>query len=108
MFAIVGVASMNITFKYCPTGGWHTFSESAALTEALWERLDLSGWHYMNFTSDSSIWESKKDGSVLIVTYLQSKIVELLAETGQSEQTFDPIAVEFGLEKSDHKLPPKQ
>ncbi len=26
----VRVASMNITFKYCPTGGWHTFSESAA------------------------------------------------------------------------------
>ena len=98
---------MSITFKYCPTGGWHTFSESAALTEALWEHLDQSSWHYMNFTSDSSIWESKVDGSALIVIYEQSKIVEVLAESGQSEQSLDPIAVEFGLDKSDHELPPK-
>lgn len=91
---------MRIAYEYVPIGGWYAFSNSIALTEALLKHLDRSNWHYLNFTSDTSIWESREDASFLYVAYLQSKIVEAVAEKGHAEQTFDPIAIEFGLDKS--------
>lgn len=66
---------MNITFDYSPTTCWHEFTGSFALTEALWEHLELLSWHYLNFASDKSIWESREDGSVLFVAYDQLMIV---------------------------------
>jgi hypothetical protein len=99
---------MKIAFDYLPIAGWQTFSKSVALTEALWQHLDPSNWHYQNFTSDTSIWESKEDGSVLYVAYLHSAIVDVYAEEGDAEQTFDPIALEFGLYKSDPSIPKRR
>jgi hypothetical protein len=107
-FSRRNISSMNIIFDYSSTTGWHEFTGSSALTEALWEHLDLLSWHYMNFTSDTSIWESKEDGSVLFVAYDQLMVVELSAEKGNAEQAFDPIAALFGLKKSNPEMSPTE
>lgn len=91
---------MKIAIDYFPTTGWKTFAESIALTEALWKQFDEVNWHYFNFTRDTSVWESMKDGTVLYVAYDQSMIVQVYAENGHAEWSFDPIAAMFDLEKS--------
>ena len=44
-----------------PAGGWEAFTRSAEVDELAWEIL--AGWHYMNPTSSTSIWESETEAT---------------------------------------------
>jgi hypothetical protein len=56
--------------------GWEGFTESEAVTELLWSRLQM--WHYLNITSDTSMWEDRGgSGAMLYVEFREERIVEL-------------------------------
>jgi hypothetical protein len=93
--------NMKHTYNYFPTVGWRAFTDTAPLMDTLWMCYDQSNWHYLNLTAGTSIWESKLDGSVVYIAYKLPFIEQLFAESGQAELTFDPIATQFKLQKSE-------
>lgn len=80
-----------------PTCGWAAFAEIGALTEALWTGLPALDWHYLNFVSGSSIWESRKDASVVAAFFEGEKMVSLGVEQGAAMQAMVPIVSRFHL-----------
>jgi hypothetical protein len=87
--------SMNACQHFEPLGGWAAFTESEALTEMLWTRLPKDDWHYMNFTSNSSVWESRRDASTVGVCYEGERLVEFVVETGAASDAVGQIISQF-------------
>lgn len=83
--------------EYAPSGGWAAFASSGALTDALWSRLSTDDWVYLNFVAGSSIWESRRDGSVVTAHYDGERLVHFAAGVGTAVAVAGPLAVEFGL-----------
>ncbi len=87
--------------------GWEGFSESKAVSALLWSRLQT--WHYLNFTSSSSMWEDRGDsGASLYAEYLDERIIELgvdlSGDRGPAADTLNALLSElertFGLRVS--------
>ncbi len=45
-----------------PEGGWERFSRADDVEELAWEVL--AGWHYINPTASTSVWESPQGATV--------------------------------------------
>lgn len=82
---------------FTPVGGWALFKDSPALTAALWHQFPASDWHYLNLTADSSAWESREDGSIVMVHYEGEALIEMLVETGAATEALRPILADFRL-----------
>ena len=80
-----------------PTGGWDSFAESAVLTAALWAQLPPTDWRYLNLTSDSSVWESRQDASMVQVFSEGERITEFAVQPGAANEVAAPLIVQFQL-----------
>ena len=61
-----------------PNGGWSSFAHSEELVTWLWEHLKT--WQYLNFTSNTSIWEHQEDGSTVYIAFADhhaDRVVEM-------------------------------
>jgi hypothetical protein len=82
---------------FAPSGGWAEFPHSKRLTDALWANLIPDDWHYLNFVVGSSIWESRRDASMVSAQYEGERLVHLVAHGGQAVEVASAIAANFGL-----------
>ena len=83
--------------EFEPPGGWDAFADSDALTEALWAKLLPDDWHYLNITSASSIWESRRDASVVRLHYEGERLIEFGVESGDADEATRGIVAQFQL-----------
>lgn len=93
-----GAETVPSWVEWGPEQGWNAFTAHAALSEALW--ADLSGgggWHYLNPTSDLSVWECQADGSAVLIAYRGLHIVDLQASGGQAALHLARVATSFGI-----------
>jgi hypothetical protein len=88
---------MNEWQHFEPIGGWVSFTESGALTEALWAEFPSVDWHYLNFVMGSSIWESKQDASAVVIHYERERLVEFVVQYGKASDVVGPIIARFQL-----------
>lgn len=82
---------------FTPVGGWATFKASPALTAALWQQFPASDWHYLNLTAGSSAWESREDGSIVMVHYEGEDLIEMVVEMGAATEALRPLLANFRL-----------
>jgi hypothetical protein len=83
--------------EYAPASGWASFSNSAAMTDALWDRLPPESWLYLNLATSSSVWESLRDSSMVSVHYEGERLIHFAAEDGVAGEFASLLAAEFGL-----------
>lgn len=88
---------MNEWQHFEPVGGWVSFTESEAMTEALWAKFPSVDWHYLNFVTGSSIWQSKRDASAVVVHYERECLVEFVVQVGIASEAVGPILARFQL-----------
>jgi hypothetical protein len=93
---------MSEWFTFEPEFGWEAFDKYQELSDAIWDGLSESGgqWHYMNLTAGSSIWESRKDSSQIIMWYETEglhRLVELKVSNGVASAYMEPIVKIFRL-----------
>lgn len=94
-------ASMEIRPKNGDqTIGWADFAKADELSQLIWDGLSEAdgAWHYMNFTSDMSIWESVHDGSAITMLYLGERLQELLVTPGLAYDYLLPLIQGFKLD----------
>ncbi len=60
-----------------PAGGWDAFTRSPEVEELVWELL--AGWHYMNPTSKTSVWESDTEATFYLAFGDDGRLVEAVA-----------------------------
>jgi hypothetical protein len=82
---------------FAPAGGWGTFTNHAALSEALWTQLPSTDWHYLNFAADSSIWESRQDASMVRTHYKDERFIEFAVQEGLATEALQPLISRFQL-----------
>jgi len=82
---------------FAPVCGWSTFADSSALSAAFWMYLPEADWHYINLVADSSVWESRKDSSMVRVHYMGENILELSVQYGIAYELVLPILLQFKL-----------
>jgi|GEM_PF-1433695 len=75
---------MTATLEIKPSTSWADFAEADELSQLIWDGLSEAdgAWHYMNFTTDTSIWESTLDGSTVTMLYQDDHLQELLVTPG--------------------------
>ena len=90
---------MTATLEIKPSTSWADFAEADELSQLIWDGLsEAEGeWHYMNFTTDTSIWESTRDGSSIIMFYQDDRLQELLATPGLAYDYLIPFIQRFRL-----------
>jgi hypothetical protein len=59
--------------------------------------LRADDWHYLNFVVGSSVWESRRDASMVSAHFEGERIVHLAVQGGAAWAIAGPLAVEFGL-----------
>ncbi|QWP74941.1 hypothetical protein J5226_14905 [Lysobacter sp. K5869] len=93
---------------WAPAQGWDAFAAHAALSDALWDGLSEGegGWHYLNPTSELSIWECEADGSALLIEYRDERIVRLQCDGGRARAHLAAVAAAFGLRAGQAASPP--
>ena len=74
-----------------PTGGWSSFTRGEDVEEIAWEVL--AGWHYMNPTSTTSIWESPTGATAYLAFDGEHALIEVVLGHVAEE---DPELVDFG------------
>lgn len=74
-----------------PTGGWASFSRGDDVEELAWEVL--AGWHYMNPTSTTSVWESPSGATAYLAFDAGHALIEVVLGHGPQE---DPELADFG------------
>ncbi|MFZ6777027.1 hypothetical protein ACO0LD_09335 [Undibacterium sp. Ji83W] len=81
------------------TISWADFAEADELSQLIWDGLSEAdgAWHYMNFTSDMSIWESRHDGSAITMYYQGERLTELLVTPGLAYDYLLPLVLRFKL-----------
>lgn len=89
--------SFALSKTFTPPAGWDRFQRSEELEARLWAALPQEGWHYLNFTRDSSVWESRQDGSSVSVEFQEGRICGVSVNEGVAMETFHAIAEVFGL-----------
>ena len=88
---------MSKWIEFEPRNGWDSFADSKALSAALWDTLNSANWHYTNFTSESSLWESRADASFVSVEYKGELVTLVAAQTGAAFQAVSSLAEVFSL-----------
>jgi hypothetical protein len=90
-----------------PKEGWKESGKSEKVLDALWSALPRDEWHYYNFTSDTSIWESRVESDSHVYVEYDSNLIYRLRvypSTAGSPTTCylqslsDRLASEHGLE----------
>lgn len=79
--------------------GWADFAGADTLSQLIWDGLSEAGraWHYMNFTSDMSIWESTKDASTITMIYKDEHLAQLMVTPGIAYDYLLPLIKKFQL-----------
>ncbi len=73
-----------------PEGGWDGFSRADDVEELAWEVL--AGWHYINPTANTSVWESP-DGATVYLAFDDARaLIEVVIGHGREE---DPDVGDF-------------
>jgi hypothetical protein len=73
-----------------PAAGWDKFSRSADVEELAWEVL--AGWHYMNPTSTTSIWEGDTGATFYLAFDGSHRIIEAVAgHAGEPDVDLDDM-----------------
>lgn len=82
-----------------PDKGWADFAEADELSQLIWDGLSEAdgAWHYMNFTTDTSIWEATHDGSAITMFYQDNRLQELLVTPGLAYDYLLPFIQRFRL-----------
>ena len=92
---------INAWATFEPPNGWSSFDQHEELSDAIWSGLtEKDGeWNYMNFQTGSSIWESCRDGSAILMWYEPQSIrlTELKVSPGVASVYMAPIIQSFGL-----------
>lgn len=97
---------MGDTMELAPACGWASFDQSAQLTEAIWSLAMATDWHYLNLTTCSSVWESRRDATTLIVHYdADHRVVQMTAEVGHASDLAALLTERFGLAPTAERLP---
>jgi hypothetical protein len=78
---------------------WADFVGGDELTRLIWDGLSEADgtWHYMNFTSDMSIWESRHDGSAITMYYQDERLRELRVTPGLAYDYLLPYMLRYKL-----------
>lgn len=82
-----------------PRSGWPAFDSSHEVTDFLWDRC--RDWHYLNLTSNTSMWESSASAGYVYVEYEEDRVVELLVKIGEGTHALEVISElksRFGLQ----------
>ncbi|MFZ6638576.1 hypothetical protein ACO0LL_02495 [Undibacterium sp. TC4M20W] len=81
---------------------WADFAGADMLSQLIWDGLSEAGgaWHYMNFTSDMSIWESTQDSSTITMIYKNDCLEQLLVTRGLAYDHLFPLIQKFQLTTS--------
>ncbi|MGH1344182.1 MAG: hypothetical protein ACRBN8_21665 [Nannocystales bacterium] len=66
-----------------PEGGWDRFSRADDVEELAWEVL--AGWHYINPTATTSVWESPDGATVYLAFDDSHALIELVIGHGPEE-----------------------
>lgn len=67
-----------------PPAGWDTFGRAEDVEELAWEVL--AGWHYMNPTATTSIWESPAGATVYLAFDDMRALIEVVIGHGHEEE----------------------
>lgn len=66
-----------------PEGGWGRFSRADDVEELAWEVL--AGWHYINPTASTSVWESPQGATVYLAFDDARALIEVAIGRGADE-----------------------
>ena len=83
-----------------PKCGWKDLSDASVISKILWENLHEKDWYYVNLASNSSLWESKKDASMILIHYDKTQIIEFLVQVRIAENVVTSILANFNLIKN--------
>lgn len=73
-----------------PPTGWDAFTRSADVEELVWEVL--AGWHYMNPTATTSIWESETGATFYLAFDEDRRLVEVVAgHAAEADEELDAL-----------------
>ncbi|MEM6291052.1 MAG: hypothetical protein AAGA54_07295 [Myxococcota bacterium] len=75
---------------WSPPAGWDTYTRSDDVEELAWEVL--AGWHYLNPTASTSVWESPEGSTVYIAFDDARAIIEVMIGRATEE---DPDLEDF-------------
>ena len=73
-----------------PVGEWSSFTRGEDVEELAWEVL--AGWHYMNPTANTSIWESPTGATAYLAFDVEHALIEVVLGHGAHE---DPELADF-------------
>ena len=65
-----------------PAQGWDSFTRSEDVEELVWEVL--AGWHYMNPTAKTSVWESDSGATFYLSFDDDHRLIEAVAGASAS------------------------
>jgi len=63
-----------------PAQGWDAFARTEDVEELVWEVL--AGWHYMNPTAKTSVWESDSGATFYLAFDDDHQLIEAVAGAG--------------------------
>lgn len=66
-----------------PPGGWDAFRRGEDVEELAWEVL--AGWHYMNPTAETSVWESPTGATAYLAFDPSHRLIEVVLGHGAEE-----------------------
>lgn len=89
---------MTRSQAWAPRGGWDAFSRGDDLEELAWEVL--AGWHFMNPTARTSVWESPEGATVSLAFDDAHAVTELVIGRAGDEVELELAQFEQRLEKS--------
>jgi hypothetical protein len=105
-------------YQLTPKDGWEEFPKNVEVVESIYSLfiplVNDGNWHYLNFTSDSGIFEDPAGNSVSLEFAKQSERTEIekleslnisikdndSSNKGFLETTMLDLAAEYGLEES--------
>lgn len=67
-----------------PEGGWDRFARADDVEELAWEVL--AGWHYINPTATTSVWESPQGATVYLAFDHAHALIEVVIGRGAEEE----------------------
>lgn len=74
-----------------PVGGWERFSHADDVEELAWEVL--AGWHYINPTATTSVWESPEGATVYLAFDEGRALIEVvLGRVAEEDPELDDFA----------------
>ncbi|MBV1858605.1 MAG: hypothetical protein KUG77_09360 [Nannocystaceae bacterium] len=84
-----------------PEGGWERFSRADDVEELAWEVL--AGWHFINPTASTSVWESPQGATVYLAFDHAHALIEVMVGRSAEEE---PDLEEFATRLAKYGLRP--